>query len=541
MDVRRLLGTLLLLLGGTASAAEAPAAPETLRVGIDRDFPPFEYLDEQGEPTGFSVELVRAIASHRQLELEFVPGPWHRIREELEAGRIDVAPSMVMTPERDRLLDFSAPTVAVEYRVFVPEHSELETLADVMRAGVAVEQGTFWHDRLVEKFPSVPRSTYETAVDVLRAVAEGRAPAGVLLLHQRLYLARREGIGSLRSIGEPLHVQRYRLAVPEGRRELLHSLNDGLAAVHESGVYDAFYDRWLGVLRDEGMLGPQERRWLLGVGGVLAALLLLALLWSHTLQAELERRTRQLREEEERGRALERQLFQDRKMEALGRLAAGVAHDFNNLLSLILGSASLAQGNVPAGSPLAERLARIRAAGESAARLVEQLLAFSRRQSVEPRPLSWNAVVRESREMLERPLTRAIQVHFQLASDLWPVLLDRSQALQVLLNLLLNARDAIPSTGNVWVETANVSRGGEELVRLTVRDDGQGLDEETRERIFEPFFTTKEEGRGTGLGLATVYGIVQQNGGSIEVHSRPGEGARFDVLLPRATKVARLS
>jgi signal transduction histidine kinase len=147
-------------------------------------------------------------------------------------------------------------------------------------------------------------------------------------------------------------------------------------------------------------------------------------------------------------------------------------------------------------------------------------------------------VIRESREILERPLTRRITVHFEPVTDLWPVRLDPGQALQVLLNLLVNARDAIVSTGNVWIECSNLPTSEGELVRLSVRDDGQGMDDATRERIFEPFFTTKEEGKGTGLGLATVYGIVEQNGGRIEVSSRTGEGTRFDVVLPRAAETA---
>jgi signal transduction histidine kinase len=327
---------------------------------------------------------------------------------------------------------------------------------------------------------------------------------------------------------------RYRFAVAEGRTGLLGRLNDGLLRVHATGRYDEIYDRWLGVLRDEGLMSPEQERWVKGVGGVLGVFLLIAFLWSRTLQSQVESRTRDLAAEQERSDALQQQLFQSQKMEALGRLAAGVAHDFNNLLAVVLGNTALARDRAASDIPVEARLERIHSAGESGVRLIEQLLTFSRRQTIEPRDLSWNEVVRDSREMLERPLTRSITVHTHLAEDLLAVRLDPSQALQVLMNLLLNARDAIPSTGNVWIETANVREPDGDFVRLSVRDDGVGMEKETCEHVFEPFYTTKAEGEGTGLGLATVYGIVEQSGGRINVESQPGEGTRFDILLPRA-------
>ncbi|HTR38579.1 MAG TPA: response regulator [Bryobacteraceae bacterium] len=248
---------------------------------------------------------------------------------------------------------------------------------------------------------------------------------------------------------------------------------------------------------------------------------------------------------------LEDQFLQAQKLESVGRLAGGVAHDFNNLLTVINGYSDLLISRLEKQNPLRNMVEQIRKAGLSAASLTQQLLTFSRLHFAEPKPTGLNAVVDESKKMLGRLVGEDVEVVTALHARPDKVLVDRNQIHQCVMNLVVNARDAMPEGGKVLIETANVDVPTGELeaessvpsgsyVLLTVTDNGTGMDRETRRHIFEPFFTTKEKGKGTGLGLSTVYGIVQQCNGFIHVNSEPGRGSSFKLFLPRTDVDAEL-
>ena len=244
---------------------------------------------------------------------------------------------------------------------------------------------------------------------------------------------------------------------------------------------------------------------------------------------------------------LEDQLRQAQKMEAIGRLAGGIAHDFNNLLTAIRGNAEMLSHRVEHDKEMAQEVDEILHAADRAASLTRQLLAFSRKQVLQPVPLDINEIVGAVARMARRLIGTEVQLKLELATSVAQVLADPAQIEQVLLNLIVNARDAMPSGGMITVRTANVQLSGQSpeitqagiapgpFVMLAVADHGIGMDQATQARIFEPFFTTKETGRGTGLGLSTVYGIVRQTGGAITVKSERGKGASFHVYLPAIT------
>ena len=243
-------------------------------------------------------------------------------------------------------------------------------------------------------------------------------------------------------------------------------------------------------------------------------------------------------------RNLEQQLAQSQKMEAIGQLAGGVAHDFNNLLTVIVGCSELALEDFESEEARRSNVVEVLAAARNATLLTQQLLAFSRRQVIQPKLLQLNDIVSNMNSVLRRLIGAEIELTAVLANDLSQVHADQSQLEQVVLNLVVNARDAMPEGGILRLETdqevlseAAAAEFGVKpgrFVSLTVVDTGTGMSEETRLRLFEPFFTTKEAGKGTGLGLSTVYGIVRQSGGHIQVDSAPGQGTEFRVLLPRA-------
>lgn len=246
-------------------------------------------------------------------------------------------------------------------------------------------------------------------------------------------------------------------------------------------------------------------------------------------------------------RRLEEQLHQAQKMEAIGMLAGGVAHDFNNILTSIIGNASLALMEIDKGDSLREEIEEIKAAGEKAAALTRQLLAFSRKQIIQPKVVGLNELLSGMEKMLGRLIGENIELVTILEPALWPVKADPGQIEQVIMNLTINSRDAMPKGGKLIIETANVdlnrnyfrNHGIKEeqpgpYVMLAVSDTGIGMDKETREHIFDPFYTTKETGKGTGLGLSTIYGVVRQSNGFVWVYSEPGRGSTFKVYLPRA-------
>jgi PAS domain S-box-containing protein len=238
---------------------------------------------------------------------------------------------------------------------------------------------------------------------------------------------------------------------------------------------------------------------------------------------------------------LEEQLRQAQKMEAVGRLAGGIAHDFNNLLTVINAHCEFALGGPDIPQQTREDLQEVRAAGTKAAALTRQLLAFSRRQPMELRDVDLNEAVSGIEKMLRRVIGEDVEVITRLVPDLWLVRTDRGQMEQVIMNLAINARDAMPGHGRLTIETANVQLDGADpdakaigdYVMLTVTDTGSGIPRDVLDKIFDPFFTTKEIGKGTGLGLATVLGIVEQSGGHIRVYSEIGHGTSFKVFMPR--------
>jgi signal transduction histidine kinase/CheY-like chemotaxis protein len=276
---------------------------------------------------------------------------------------------------------------------------------------------------------------------------------------------------------------------------------------------------------------------------VLTALLLVVIPIAGFLFARRERRI------QAEQRDLERRLAESQKMEAIGKLAGGIAHDFNNMLTAILGYASMIQEDAPPKSAIHDQAAQIRRAGESAATLTHKLLAFSRRQVLQSDSVDFRSLLGNLLQLVRGAAGEDIKVATQIGENLWPILADEAQLEQALLNLALNARDAMPKGGRLQIDARNAPRpGGErrpdfdvkpgDYVQITVTDTGIGMDEVTRRRMFEPFFTTKAPGKGTGLGLSTVYGFIRQCGGYIAVMSTPGQGTSIELLLPRAESPA---
>jgi len=271
--------------------------------------------------------------------------------------------------------------------------------------------------------------------------------------------------------------------------------------------------------------------------------------WVFVLQRRVNRQTAMIAARLERETQLQAQLSQSQRLESVGRLAGGVAHDFNNLLTVINGYSDLALARLSRADPLRASVEQIRRAGERAAALTQQLLGFSRKQIIQPKPVDLNSIIAETCSLLKPLVGELIEIRTVLAPGLGAVVGDSGQVEQILMNLAANARDAMPRGGTLTIETRNVEVAANDAgrftdippgqyVMLSLTDTGSGMTEVTRQKVFEPFFTTKAAGSGTGLGLATVYGIVKQNGGWIDVESELGKGSAFHIWLPRTDEVA---
>jgi two-component system cell cycle sensor histidine kinase/response regulator CckA len=314
--------------------------------------------------------------------------------------------------------------------------------------------------------------------------------------------------------------------------------DDGIALVRELVVNG--YDRPIIVLTGLGDRAVDIEATRAGAADYLVKGEVTPALLERTIRYSMRRHEdmRALRESEEG-------LRQGQRMEAVGRFAGGVAHDFNNMMSAVVGFSVLVLDDLEPDDPLRRYVEEIQRAGERASGMAKQLLAFSRKQVLLPQVLDLNSVVSDVNELLARLIGEDVELVMQLAPSVHPIEADSGQLEQVIVNMAVNARDAMPAGGRLVIATANVEIGESEAARqpeleagayvmLSVSDDGEGMDTETLRQIFEPFFTTKDEGMGTGLGLATAFGIVKQSGGDIQVQSELGQGTTFRIFLPRA-------
>jgi PAS domain S-box-containing protein len=331
--------------------------------------------------------------------------------------------------------------------------------------------------------------------------------------------------------GTPLDLESVLLVVHPADRERVRDARR--ASMEDGAPYDIRYR----IVRGGG-----ETRWIHGKGQTVRST-------SPPRFAGVCRDVTEQVEGERALRASEEQLRHSQKMEAVGRLAGGVSHDFNNLLSVILSYCHLTLDTMPAGEPLRPDIEEMLEAAQRAATLTRQLLAFSRKQVLHPTSLTLEGVVSGMAKMLRSLLREDIALSIESCDEPWSVEADRGQLEQVIMNLAVNARDAMPCGGTLSMTVSNVeiasarSSTHDDLpagsyAMLSVEDTGTGMDEATRARVFEPFFTTKELGKGTGLGLSTVFGIVRQSGGAIVVQSEPGAGTTFRIFFPRSGKAA---
>lgn len=525
-------------------------AGRTIRVGVHTG-EPYVAVTEAGEVEGFAIDVVESIADRQGWSLEYVPGTWEAQLRALEDGSIDLLVPVSRTTERMASMEFGRESLLSTWgQVFAARTTAAETLLDLDGFEIAVVQDdAFGRDLadLLTKFEVehhlVP---FEKVEEAFAAVASGQASAAAV---ERIAGGNVAHAHDLEPKPILFHPTAARFAAPVGAREVLDAIDAALLEqkADETSAYHVAFTRWLG----RGGRADPTPRWVAPALFALFTALAVAAAFAVVLRvrvraatAELRERNEALRHEAAEREAVEVQLQQAQKMEAVGQLAAGVAHDFNNLLTVIQSYAEVMPGEDLRDRTSAARA--IRDAAQRASHLTRQLLAFARKQTLELKVVAINEQLDELAPLLRQGLRGDMRLTLELGSDTPDVEVDPGQLEQVLLNLVVNARDAMPSGGRVTIST-----GARQLTEprgvlpvgsyaeLRVRDNGSGMDVATRERAFEPFFSTKERSGGTGLGLSVAYGIVRQSGGDMTVDSVRGKGTSFRILLPAAEGVAQ--
>jgi signal transduction histidine kinase/CheY-like chemotaxis protein len=550
-------------------------ASQPFRIGY-QNAPPYQSVANDGSPAGAAIDIVSEAARRRHIPLQWVPAP-EGPEVNLRSGKVDLWPLIGDLPERRKFLYISEPWLTLSFWMVTLESSGISAPKDTVGRNVWYVNVSIFGRLGQTNFPGAHLVAQPTNQMVLEGVCAGKTDAGIIAGSRADSADFRnlKACGGTRLRFYPLQNGNIGFGIGASHKRFgadraADAIRAEIGKMDRDGTLAAIYFRLFLDPSNEAttvyyLTEAQERNFYMAVALGLLALVLTLLAWQtlrvraarHAALAanvaleeqvaartgELTEANKQLRQEMTERRRAEETLRQAQKMEAIGRLAGGIAHDFNNLLTIISGYAHLLRAALSNDPPLLEKVEAISKAGDRASSLTRQLLAFSRRQMTQPKVLNLNELLSDMGKMLQRLLREDIELSISTDPTLGLVKADPGQIEQVIMNLVINARDAMPSGGKLALRTANVTVDEDfarqfdgakpgRYIRLTVSDTGSGMDAETQSHIFEPFFTTKGQGKGTGLGLATVYGIAEQAGGHVTLESAVGRGTTFHLYLP---------
>lgn len=547
-EIRKLLpaliGTVLMFYAGLLWSAT------TVRVGGDHDYPPYEFLNENGEPDGYNTELTLAIAEVMGIDVEIELGNWDAVRTRLEQGELDTLQGMAFSSERSEKYAFSPAHALVHQSIFARKGSpRVEALEELGGHSVIVQQGGIMHDYLLANSVGAELILVDTHAAALRLLASGQHDYALVANLPGLYLGRELELSNIVPVGKPFGAQSYGYSVMKDNTELLAQFSEGLAILKNTGRQQAIYDKWLGPLEQKGL--PWSK---IGQFTLWASLLLLLgmgaiMFWNRMLTREVSRRTEELKLQQQ-------QLIQADKMTSLGILVSGVAHEINNPSSLLLLNLPVIKevyqdaeevleahyqnhGDFYLGGLLYSRMREVvpsmledmLAGTHRIRRIVDDLRDFARQTPSElTEQVDLNEVVATAIRLVDNSIRQSCDEFSVSYADSLPLFSGNAQRIeQVVINLIVNACQALTSPDQaIRIRTF---RNADAQICLEVIDCGQGIEEENLARLGDPFFTTRREQGGTGLGLSVSQRIIQEHGGSLAYDSVPGRGTRVRLTL----------
>ena len=562
---------LFALLALPAHAEYLPDIPEydpesPIIVGGDRSYPPYEFIDKNGDPAGYNVDLTKAIAEVMGMKVQFRFGGWSDMRAGLLQNSIDILQGLSYSADRARSVDFSPPHTIVHHAIFARKESRpVKSLEELRGKKVIVFKDGIMHERLKQLGFSKDLVLTPTPVEALRLLASGEHDYAVVAMLPGMYLIREMHLSNLVPVAKAVVSEQYCYGVAKGNRELLARFNEGLAILIKTGQYAEIYNRWLGVNEPPRVTKDLAIKYGAMVLAPLLVILAITVLWSKTLQKRVSARTTELAQQVmERNKALEElrrhqdKLIQADKMASLGTLVSGVAHEINNPNGLLLldipvlkrvhddaeeilethfrehGDFTL--GGVPY-SEMRDEIPRILDEMQDGAqrikRIVNDLKDFARRDDAGQKELiDVEAVARTALRLVD-PTIRCATGNFEAvyAGSLPKILGNGQRIEQVIVNLVLNACQALPDQDKGVLLSTSFDKK-RKTVLIQVRDEGVGIAEEHLPYLMDPFFTTKRDTGGTGLGLSVSAGIVKEHGGTLLFESIPGAGTTVTLSLP---------
>lgn len=553
---------LLVLVAGRASAGEG----DVVLVGGNRDYPPYELVDKNGQPAGFTVDLLRAIAEVMGMKVDITMGEWAKRHDDLKSGRIDMTLGMNNSEERDKIFDFTSPHTIVQQAIFARGgEPAVHSLEGLRGKKVILHRNGIMHERLRKLGFEKDLIFSETPAGTLRKLASGEGDYALVALLPGMYIIRENKLTNLVPVARNVASFRFSFAVREGDSELLSQLNEGLAILKKTGQFQIIYDKWLGVLEPPRVSWEKVMQY--GAMTLIPLIILLTstFVWSRTLQKRVAQRTEELaREVAEKELALEElhleqdKLIQADKMTSLGILVSGVAHEINNPNGFILLSVPTLKeayedadqilegyyrehgdftfGGLPYSrmrDKLPEMLVQVHEGAKRIKRIVDDLKDFARQgQTGCLETFDFNQMIQAAVRLVYATICNATShFSFDYADDLPKVNGNSQRVEQVVINLILNACQALPNKEcAIYLSTSRGLLPGTVLLR--VKDGGIGIPAEHLSHLSDPFFTTKREIGGTGLGLSVSSAIVKDHGGLLEFASLPGNGTTVTLTLP---------
>jgi signal transduction histidine kinase len=555
----RIFALFIMLFMLTVSTLFAAQGRNPVVVGGNRDYPPYEFLDKEGKPAGFNIDLTRAIAEVMGFEVEFRMGGWSDQVADLKTGRIDLLQGLSWSERRENEFDFTPSHTIVHHAIFARKGSPVvSTLDDLKGKKVIVHRDGIMHNELKARGYEQDLVLTPTPAEGLRLLASGKYDYSVVAMLPGIYIIRENKLTNLVPVARDVASYRYGYAVKKGNTELQSRFSEGLAILHKTGKYQEIHRRWLGVLEPNRISWESTFRY---VAVIVVPLLLVlggTVFWSHSLRKQVVQRTASLSHALEELQSNQRQLVQADKLAALGTLVSGVAHEINNPNGLIMLDIPILKrayldavpildekfdregefdlGGIPYSRMRGEISRIMDEMQEGSARIkriVHDLKDFSRKSDdSDKHATDFNEVVQTAVRLVE-PTLRTATEHFnmQYGTGLPSVRMNPQRIEQVVINLLVNACQALPDASRGISLTTAYDPDSRKVV-LQVRDEGKGIAKEHLQLLTDPFFTTKRETGGTGLGLSVSAGIVKEHDGELQFSSEPGRGTTVTLTLP---------